>query len=42
VQRIDQVQAVAAQHVGPGMERMLGSMAIGVVTGVSGDACTAA
>jgi predicted Fe-Mo cluster-binding NifX family protein len=40
--RDNQVQVVAAHHVGPGMERMLGSMAIRVVTGVSGDARTAA
>ena len=40
--RDNQVQAVAAQRVGPGMERMLGSMAIWVVTGVSGDARKAA
>lgn len=40
--RDNQVQAVAAQHVGPGMERMLGSMVIRVVTGVSGDARKAA
>jgi predicted Fe-Mo cluster-binding NifX family protein len=40
--RDNQVQAIAVHHVGPGMERMLGSMAIRVVTGLSGDACTAA
>jgi predicted Fe-Mo cluster-binding NifX family protein len=40
--RDNQVQAVAAHHVGPGMERMLGSMAIRVVTGVSGEAREAA
>ncbi len=36
--RDNQVQAIAAHHVGPGMQRMLGSMAIRLVTGVSGDA----
>ena len=36
------VQAVAVDHVGPGMQRMLGSMAIRVVTGLSGDARGAA
>jgi predicted Fe-Mo cluster-binding NifX family protein len=40
--RDNQVQAVAVHHVGPGMERMLGSMAIRVVTGLSGDARRAA
>ncbi len=40
--RDNQVQAIAVHHVGPGMERMLGSMAIRVVTGLSGDARTAA
>ena len=40
--RDNQVQAIAAHHVGPGMERMLGSMDIRVVTGVSGDARKAA
>jgi predicted Fe-Mo cluster-binding NifX family protein len=40
--RDNQVQAIAAHHVGPGMERMLGSMAIRVVTGASGDARKAA
>jgi predicted Fe-Mo cluster-binding NifX family protein len=40
--RDNQVQAVAAHHVGPGMERMLGSMAIRLVTGVDGDARAAA
>jgi hypothetical protein len=35
-------QAIAVHHVGPGMERMLGSMAIRVVTGLSGDARRAA
>jgi predicted Fe-Mo cluster-binding NifX family protein len=40
--RDNQVQAIVAQHVGPGMQRMLGSMAIRVVTGLSGDARRAA
>jgi predicted Fe-Mo cluster-binding NifX family protein len=40
--RDNQVQAVAARHVGPGMQRMLGSMAIRVVDGLGGDACSAA
>jgi predicted Fe-Mo cluster-binding NifX family protein len=40
--RDNQVQAVAVHHVGPGMERMLGSMAIRVITGLSGDARGAA
>lgn len=40
--RDNQVQTVAAHHVGPGMERMLGSMAIRLVTGVSGPAREAA
>ena len=40
--RDNQVQAIAVHHVGPGMERMLGSMAIRVVTGLSGDARGAA
>jgi predicted Fe-Mo cluster-binding NifX family protein len=40
--RDNQVQAIAVHHVGPGMERMLGSMAIRVVTGLCGDARRAA
>ena len=40
--RGNQVQAIAVHHVGPGMEHMLGSMAIRVVAGLSGDAHTAA
>jgi predicted Fe-Mo cluster-binding NifX family protein len=40
--RANQVQAIAADHVGPGMQRMLGSMAIQVITGVGGDARSAA
>lgn len=38
----NKVQAVAVSHVGPGMQRMLGSMAIQVVAGLSGDARSAA
>lgn len=37
-----QVEVVAAHHVGAGMERMLGSMSIRLVTGVSGPAREAA
>jgi predicted Fe-Mo cluster-binding NifX family protein len=40
--RDNQVQAVAVHHVGPGMQRMLGSMQIQVVAGLGGDARTAA
>ncbi len=40
--REHQVQAVAVHHVGPGMQRMLGSMGIQVVTGPGGDARDAA
>lgn len=36
------VQAVAVHHVGPGMQRMLGSMEIRLVMGLSGDARNAA
>ena len=36
------IQAVGVHHVGPRMQRMLDSMAIQVVTGLSGDARTAA
>jgi len=36
------IQAIAVGHVGPGMQRMLASMAIRVVTGLSGDARTPA
>ncbi len=36
------VEAIAVHHVGPGMQRMLSSMAIRVVTGLSGDASSAA
>ncbi|HUK73695.1 MAG TPA: NifB/NifX family molybdenum-iron cluster-binding protein [Streptosporangiaceae bacterium] len=38
----NQVQAIAVHHVGPGMQRMLDSMAIRVVTGLTGDARSAA
>jgi len=40
--RDNRVQAVAVHHAGPGMQRMLSSMAIQVVTGLSGDARSAA
>jgi predicted Fe-Mo cluster-binding NifX family protein len=40
--RDNQVQAVAAEHVGPGMQRMLASMGIQIVTGLGGDARSAA
>lgn len=40
--RDSQIQAVAVHHVGPGMQRMLDSMAIPVVTGLAGDARRAA
>ena len=40
--RDSQVQAIAVHHVGPGMQRMLDSMAIRVVTGLGGDARSAA
>ena len=40
--RDNQVQAIAVGHVGPGMQRMLGTMAIRVVTGLGGDARNAA
>ena len=38
----NQVKAIAVHHVGPGMQRMLGSMAIRVVDGLGGDARGAA
>lgn len=38
----NKVQAVAVAHVGAGMQRMLDSMAIRVVAGLSGDARSAA
>ena len=40
--RDNQVEAVAVRHVGPGMQRMLGSMAIRLLDGLSGDARSAA
>jgi predicted Fe-Mo cluster-binding NifX family protein len=40
--RDNQVKAIAVHHVGPGMQRMLGSMAIRVVDGLGGDARSAA
>jgi predicted Fe-Mo cluster-binding NifX family protein len=40
--RDNEIQAVGVHHMGPGMERMLGSMAIRVVAGLSGDARSAA
>lgn len=39
--RDNQVQVIAAHHVGPGMQRMLDSMAIPVVTTPGGDARSA-
>jgi predicted Fe-Mo cluster-binding NifX family protein len=40
--RDNQVQVIAVHHVGPGMQRMLGSMEIQVVDGLGGDARNAA
>jgi predicted Fe-Mo cluster-binding NifX family protein len=40
--RDNQVEAIAVHHVGPGMQRMLSSMAVRVVTGLGGDARSAA
>jgi len=40
--RDNQVQAIAAAHPGPGKQRMLSAMAIRVVTGMGGDARSAA
>jgi predicted Fe-Mo cluster-binding NifX family protein len=40
--RENEVQAIAVHHIGPGMQRMLDSMAIRVVTGLGGDARSAA
>jgi predicted Fe-Mo cluster-binding NifX family protein len=40
--RENQVQAIAVHHVGPGMQRMLGSMSVRVVTGLGGNARSAA
>ncbi len=39
--RDNQIQVIAAHHVGPGMQRMLDSMTIPVVTGLGGDARSA-
>jgi predicted Fe-Mo cluster-binding NifX family protein len=38
----NQVQVIAVHHVGPGMQRMLDSIAIGVVAGLGADARSAA
>lgn len=38
----NEVEAVAAHHVGPGMQRMLQSMSIRLVTDLTGDAAAAA
>lgn len=40
--RDHQVEVVAVQHLGPGMQRMLAAMDMHIVTGVSGDARSAA
>ena len=40
--RDNAIQAVGVHHVGPGMQRMLDSMAIRVVTDLGGDARSAA
>jgi predicted Fe-Mo cluster-binding NifX family protein len=40
--RDNQVQAVAVHHVGPGMQRMLDSMSVRIVTGLGGNARSAA
>lgn len=40
--RDNQVEVVAAPHVGPGMVRMLDTMRIRLVTGAAGDARSAA
>jgi predicted Fe-Mo cluster-binding NifX family protein len=40
--RENQVQVVAVHHIGPGMQRMLESMLVRAVTGLDGDARTAA
>jgi predicted Fe-Mo cluster-binding NifX family protein len=36
--RDNQVQVIVAHHVGPGMQRMLDTMAIRLITGLGGDA----
>ena len=38
----NEIDAVVVQHVGPGMQRMLGTMKIRVVSGLSGEARQAA
>ena len=40
--RENQVQAIAVHHIGPGMQRMLASMSVRAVTGLGGDARSAA
>lgn len=40
--RENQIQAIAVNHIGPGMQRMLDTMSIRVVTGLGGDARSAA
>jgi predicted Fe-Mo cluster-binding NifX family protein len=40
--RENQVQAIAVHHVGPGMQRMLDSMSVRIVTGLGGNARSAA
>ncbi len=40
--REHEVEAIAAQHVGPGMQRMLATMGIRLVTGPAEDARSAA
>jgi predicted Fe-Mo cluster-binding NifX family protein len=40
--RENQVQGIAVHHIGPGMQRMLASMSIRAVTGLGGDARSAA
>ena len=40
--REHRVEAVAVDHVGAGMQRMLTTMGVRIVTGLSGDAHTAA
>ncbi|HEY5986516.1 MAG TPA: NifB/NifX family molybdenum-iron cluster-binding protein [Streptosporangiaceae bacterium] len=40
--RDNHVQAIAVHHVGPGMQRMLDSMSVRIVTGLGGNARSAA
>jgi predicted Fe-Mo cluster-binding NifX family protein len=40
--RENQVQSIAVHHIGPGMQRMLDSMSVRAVTGLGGDARSAA